>query len=134
MKRVDKLVAMVKFPGKLLDPLRKYLLKERDRLLEMQKKLAKEDPYKDTYRQDDNAAIDTDVAEQVDHDRVSAMTQELKRSIINIRKTLTRIKLGKFGSCTKCGSMIDTDRLAIKPTAELCLRCKKEVESSKKHK
>jgi len=54
------------------------------------------------------------------------LEKKLTRTLIEIRKTLTRIRLGKYGTCEKCGQMIDTDRLAIKPTATACIKCEKK--------
>ncbi|NCP47083.1 hypothetical protein COT86_04250 [Candidatus Collierbacteria bacterium CG10_big_fil_rev_8_21_14_0_10_43_36] len=56
------------------------------------------------------------------------MRSQVSRSIIAIRKTLTRIKLGKYGICANCGKMIDTDRLAVNPTAEYCVSCETKKE------
>jgi len=49
-----------------------------------------------------------------------------------VRKTLTRIKLGRYGICEECHKMIDTDRLAIDLTAEYCVKCAVKKENSKK--
>lgn len=123
--------APISFPMNVLKPLMDYLRGEEKRLVKAKISMKKEDPFKGRTREEDNS-IDADVAEQVDHDRVFASRMELKRSLINIRKTLTRIKIGRYGICEKCGKMIDTDRLAIKPTAEYCMTCEKEVESGKR--
>lgn len=120
-------------PLDVLKPLVGYLKGEEKRLKEVKKNLKKEDPFKNAGRDDDNS-LDADVAEQVDHERTSALRHEMHKSIINIRKTLTRIKIGKYGICEKCGEMIDTDRLAIKITAEYCVSCEKEMEMTKKKK
>jgi RNA polymerase-binding transcription factor DksA len=69
---------------------------------------------------DDNAAPDTEADEQFGHARTSAIGKELSRSIIFIRKALTRIKLGKYGICEECGQMIDTERLIAFPEATFC--------------
>jgi len=114
----------------VLRPLMDYLKGEEKRLVKAKSSLVKEDPFKGRKREEDNS-IDADVAEQVDHDRVFASRIELRKSLINIRKTLTRIKIGRYGICEKCSKMIDTDRLAIKPTAEYCVSCEKEVEAKK---
>lgn len=119
----------IKFPKDLLEPLKSFLKGEEKRLVKAKKSLLKEDPFKQNKREDDNS-IDADVAEQVDHERSSALRHEISKSIVSIRKTLTRIKIGKYGICEKCGKMIDTDRLAIKPTALFCMNCEKVVEKS----
>ena len=121
----------VSFPMNVLKPLMDYLKGEEKRLVKAKSSLKKEDPFKGRSREEDNS-IDADVAEQVDHDRVFASRIELKKSLINIRKTLTRIKIGRYGICENCGKMIDTDRLAIKPTAEYCMACEKESEAKKR--
>ncbi len=118
------------FPMNVLKPLMDYLKGEEKRLVKAKSSLVKEDPFKGRKREEDNS-IDADVAEQVDHDRVFASRNELRKSLINIRKTLTRIKIGRYGICEKCTKMIDTDRLAVKPTAEYCFSCEKEVEAKK---
>ena|SRR3989338_9030754 len=117
----------IKFPRSILLPLIKYLKGEKKRLKETKDELKKEDPFVIGNRDDDNS-IDSEVAETVEHDRSSAMRSQVTRSIIEIRKTLTRIKLGKYGICASCGKMIDTDRLAVNPTAEYCMMCETSKE------
>ena len=115
-----KIKTSVQFPSNVLQPLLNYLRGEEKRLVKVKVSLKKEDPFKGRQREADNS-VDADVAEQVDHDRVLAIRNEITRSLINIRKTLTRVKIGRYGTCERCGQMIDTDRLAVKPTAEfLC--------------
>lgn len=123
--------AVIQFPRNVLGPLMNYLKGEEKRLVKAKVSLKKEDPFKSKNREEDNS-IDADVAEQADHDRVFAVRQEIIKSLINIRKTLTRIKIGRYGICENCSLMIDTDRLAIKPTAEYCFACEKVVESAKR--
>ena len=117
-------------PFNVLKPLVGYLKGEEKRLRGVKESLKKEDPYKMKNRDEDNS-LDADVAEQVDHERSFALRRELSKSLINIRKTMARIKIGKYGICEKCGKMIDTDRLAIKPTAEYCISCEKSLEAKK---
>lgn len=122
---------MVRFPQRLLTPVKDYLLKEQSRLLKSRKRLIKEDPFSDTSRTDDNAALDTEVNEQMGHERVTVIKAEIDKTLINIRKTLSRIKVGKYGVCVRCGKMIDTDRLSINPTAEYCVNCERELEAKR---
>lgn len=115
----------------VLTPLVNYLKGEEKKLVSSKKQLKKSDPFIVGNRDADNS-VDSDVAENVEHDRAFAMRRQVTRSIISIRKTLSRIKLGKFGVCTNCGKMIDTDRLAINPTAELCITCETNKEKSRR--
>lgn len=117
---------MVKFPAKVLQPLREYLTKKEKDLKTRKRKLDKEDPYADTSRVNDNAASDTDAAEQEGHERISALKKEISKNLVRVRKALTRIKFGRYGACTSCKKMIDTDRLAANPTAELCMKCQRK--------
>ena len=104
---------------------------EEKRLKKVEKNLEKEDPFSEASRVDDNA-VDTDAVEQVEHERVSATKAAIKKSLVSVRKTMTRIKLGKYGICEECHNMIDTDRLAINLTADHCVKCAAKIEAKKK--
>ena len=116
-------MSKIQFPTKILQPLQKKLQSEEIKLKKRRQDLEAEDPFNDDDRVSNNAAVDTDAAEEFGHDRVSALKLEVDKTLINIRKTLTRIKVGRFGLCEKCHQMIDTDRLAIDPTVSLCIHC-----------
>jgi RNA polymerase-binding transcription factor DksA len=104
-------------------------LQENLSLLEKRKEeLDSEDPFHDTDRLNDNASADTEAEEQFGHARTSAIREQLDRKIIQTRKALTMIKIGKYGLCEDCGKMIDTDRLIIYPEATLCADCQKSRE------
>ena len=117
---------MIKFPFKALKPIWHYLKREEKKLIKRKKKLQKEDPFSDTSRVNDNAASDREAAEQFGHARVSALLLEINKNLIRIKKSLSRIKIGKYGICKRCRKMIDTERLATDPTAEHCLECEKK--------
>jgi len=117
--------SIIQFPAKLLTPLREYLQHEQMKLMKSKSELKREDPFNDSLRVDDNADVGKEAAEQFGHQRSEALRSEVDKILINIRKTLTKIKIGKYGLCEKCGKLIDTDRLAINPTAELCMNCQK---------
>ena len=118
----------ISFPTQLLKPLVAYLKGEQKKLKVTKKELKEVDPFTTGNRDSDNS-VDSDVAENVEHDRAFAMRRQVAKSLIAIRKTLTRIKLGKYGMCAGCGKMIDTDRLAVTPTAEYCVDCAKKAEN-----
>ena len=119
----------IKFPKTILAGIEKFLKKEEKKTAEELKVLSKEDPFNDTDRLIDNAASDTEVKEQVGHQRIEVIKNELNKTLIRIRKALTKIKVGKYGTCENCEKMIDTERLAANPTAVLCLECQKKKES-----
>jgi RNA polymerase-binding transcription factor DksA len=111
-----------KFPSSVLTPVAQFLT-ARLKLMERRKKeISREDPFKDPSRTADNAAPDIEADEQFGHARTSALKKELSRGMVQIRKALTRIRIGKYGICDECGQMIDTDRLIAFPEATLCAK------------
>lgn len=113
------------FPNNVLSSVKKHLEEERNRLNGRIVELAKQDPFSDPDRVNDNAASDHEASEESSHDRFSAMVDELKVKLFAVDAALDRIGKGTYGFCTNCGQMIDTDRLAVLPTATLCLNCEK---------
>lgn len=118
----------VAFPSNLLFPVAKFLREKLESLKKKKKQISKEDPFKDKSRILDNASPDTDAAEQFGHARTSAIVHEIQRKIIQTRKALSRVKIGKYGICEDCGNMIDTDRLVIYPEATVCVNCERKRE------
>jgi RNA polymerase-binding transcription factor DksA len=114
---------MQSFPSELLSELRVHLEKEKKKLVAQMSDLSAQDPFSDPERANDNAASDSEASEESSHDRVAAMLDELTVKLANIDSALERIGDGTYGFCSNCKDMIDTDRLAILPTATLCLKC-----------
>ena len=117
-----------KLPLRLLTPIKRFLEEELLRLKRTERKLKQADPFNDTSRTSENS-LESDVDEQIGHFDTEIKVKFLRRQIIQLRKALTRMKIGKYGICDNCGKMIDTDRLAINPQATTCVKCKKESES-----
>lgn len=111
---------IISFPVKLLMPVKGFLIDNLKKLKRTKKEVLKEDPFKNATRTENNASPDSDAEEQFGHARVSAIKDELNKKIIQTRKALTMIRLGKYGICEDCGQMIDTDRLMIYPETTLC--------------
>jgi RNA polymerase-binding transcription factor DksA len=109
-----------RFPSTVLTPVAQFLEARLHVLKKRKKEIVKEDPFADTSRTIDNAAPDIEADEQFGHARTSAISKELGKRIIQIRKALARVRVGKYGICEECGQMIDTDRLMIYPEATLC--------------
>ena len=108
--------------------IKKFLEIELLKLKRTEKKLKKADPFNDDARASENS-LEEDVDEQIGHFDTEIKVKFLRRQIVQLRKALTRLKIGKYGICEKCGKMIDTNRLAINPQATTCVKCKKESES-----
>lgn len=114
------------FPLKILKPISDFLSQEMFRLERKKRAIVKEDPFLDTRRISDNASPDTDVVEQIGHDRVKALENQVNRKLIQIKKALARVKIGKYGICEQCSKMIDTDRLMVLPETTFCVNCEKK--------
>lgn len=127
----NKIKQVIEFPAKVLEPVKNYLQREEKRLKKRKEQLEEEDPFSDPERANNNA-VDTDALEQAGHERVEAIKEEVDKALITVRKSLTRIKLGSYGLCEKCGKMIDTDRLAVNPTAIHCIECVRKQEKKNK--
>lgn len=114
---------MQNFPSDILKTIKEHFEEEKRTLTERVSELAKQDPFANPERTNDNAASDMEASEESDHDRVAAMVDELKAKLQGVEEALVRIEQGTYGSCVECGNMIDTDRLSILPMATLCLSC-----------
>ena len=121
----------IAYPRQLLKPVNTFLNDQLKALKKRKKEVGRSDPFKNSNRVDDNA-VDTDAEEQDSHARASAIKQEIDKKIIQTRRALTRVKLGKYGVCESCSKMIDTDRLMIYPEATLCTSCAAKLESKTK--
>ncbi|MFZ2199578.1 MAG: TraR/DksA C4-type zinc finger protein [Microgenomates group bacterium] len=117
----------MQYPRNILQPVLDYLKKLETDLLHRKKSLAKEDPFADASRLNDNASDDTEAAEQFGHAQSAALSEETADALKRVRSAMQRVDDGTYGKCVKCGEMINTDRLGIDPTAELCMDCAKNV-------
>jgi len=114
------------YPRNVLQSVWEYLKKLEIDLLKRKKSLAKEDPFADSSRLNDNASDDTEAAEQFGHVQSETLGNETLDSLGRVRAAMKRVDDGSYGKCIGCGEMIDTDRLGIDPTAELCMACAKK--------
>lgn len=118
----------INIPKRLLSPIKLFLEKELLKLKKSEKKIKKADPFSDPERLSENSA-EEDVDEQIGHFDSQIKLNFVKKQMIQLRKALSMIKIGKYGICESCGKMIDTDRLAAKPDTTICINCEKERES-----
>lgn len=119
----------------MANQLSKPTIKKYKELLEQEKanillqieELTKDDPFSDPDHASDNAAIDTDVREQVGHDTIEAEIKDLKKRIKDIDVAFTKIAKGTYGYCEKCGMPIPLPRLDLIPEARYCIECEKKL-------
>jgi len=128
IKKSNKVKHVVVFPFKILKPVANFFSQEIVRLERKKEDIANRDPFNDSGRINDNASSDTDVVEQIGHEKAKALEKQINRKLIQTRKALSRIKVGRYGVCEKCGRMIDTDRLMIMPETTICVKCEKNRE------
>lgn len=114
---------MKQFPKDTLIEIQKHLDEEKLRLTARITELSTQDPFSDPDRTNDNAASDMEASEESNHDRVAALVEELRSKLQEVDAAIQKIHDGSYGFCSSCQTMIDTDRLAIYPTATLCLLC-----------
>ena len=107
-----------------------FIVKQKKKIEEEQKKiilqieqLKKDDPFSDPDHASDNAAIDTDVREQVGHETVEAEIKELQ----DLKVATTRIQKGRYGVCEKCNEVIPLVRMELVPEARFCIACEKKM-------
>ncbi len=117
----------VSIPKNLLAPIKNFLEGEMMKWKKTQKEIKKSDPFSDADR-DQNNSMESDLDEQIGHFDAEIKVGFVKKQLVQLRKALTRIKIGKYGICEKCGKMIDTDRLAIKPEVTTCINCARDQE------
>jgi len=74
----------------------------------------------------DLASTETDQALNLRlHDRELVLLKK-------IDKTLKKMDEGDFGVCERCGEDIGVKRLEARPVAEVCIRCKEELEKKER--
>jgi RNA polymerase-binding transcription factor DksA len=113
----------IKFPAVVLKPIKKFLHLKEKQLEQRRESLEKADPFANEDRLRDNASSDADASEQFGHATTEALKREVERKLIQVRKALTFIRIGKYGICEKCRKMIDTDRLMVLPETTVCAQC-----------
>lgn len=108
-----------------LNFVKNYLEKRRREIERRIASLRREDPFNDRDRLSDNAAVDTDAREEVGHERVEALKDDLTAQLANVKQALAKIGIGKYGICDNCGKPIERERLKVFPMAEYCFSCEK---------
>jgi RNA polymerase-binding transcription factor DksA len=116
-----------KLSKKLILEQREKLEKEKKKSLRQIEELGKEDPFADPEHASDNAAVDTDVREQVGHDTIEAEVKDLERRVNEINVALKKITKNQYGRCERCKKIIPKARLKLIPEASYCIDCEKKL-------
>jgi DnaK suppressor protein len=99
------------------------LQEEKKKSLQRIEALKKDDPFSDPDYAADNAAVDTDVREQLAHQTLEAEIKDLKKRIVDTDAALVKITKNRYGYCEKCGSLIPIARLELIPESRYCVTC-----------
>ncbi len=86
-----------------------------------------DDPFSDPDHASDNAAVDTDVREQVGHETIEAEIKDLNKRLVDIETALKKIYKNAYGMCERCGKAIPLARLGLIPEARFCIDCEKKL-------
>ncbi len=89
--------------------------------------LKKSDPFADPEHVSDNAAVDTDVREQVGHEIIEAQIKDLDKRVADIKAALAKIEKNNYGICDRCGKSIAIARLKLIPEAAFCVECENKL-------
>lgn len=109
-----------------IEAIKKYLLRQQKEVEKNLKAVEMDDPAtQPALAESSEPGTDSWIAEN--HISTIALGNSLKKSLVNVRKALTKIKIGTYGKCDNCGREIETDRLLAMPTATVCLACSKKA-------
>lgn len=100
---------------------------ERRKNLNQIEVLKKGDPFADPDHASDNAAVDTDVREQVGHDTIEAEIKDMQKRVSEIDNALKKINKNQYGYCERCKNPIPEARLELIPEASFCIDCEKRL-------
>ncbi len=114
------------FPQAVLEPVKTFLTEELKKIKKQESKVKEEDPFANEDRVNEGGKPDMEADEQFDHARSKAISDQLNKRMIQIRKALTRIKIGKYGICEECGEFINTKRLMVYPETTKCVHCREK--------
>ena len=116
-----------KLSKKFISEQKEKLVKEKEKTHKQIIELKREDPFSDPDHASDNAAVDTDVREQVGHDTIEAQIKDLERRVAEIDVALKKLFKKQYGKCERCGKAIPQARLKLIPEAAYCIDCEKKL-------
>ncbi len=80
----------------------------------------------------DNAAIDVErgfadsAQSTAERARLISVVKALRTNLRDVERALTKMDLGTYGLCERCGQAISPERLEALPWAILCISCKQK--------
>ncbi|MCS6956676.1 MAG: TraR/DksA C4-type zinc finger protein [Patescibacteria group bacterium] len=116
-----------KLSKKFIQEQKEKLLSDKEKSLRQIDELKKEDPFADPDHASDNAAVDTDVREQMGHETIEAQINDLQKKVSDIDNALRKIQKNQYGICERCKKNIPQARLKLIPEASYCIDCEKRL-------
>lgn len=104
--------------------------KQQFRILSKIRRLRRDDPFS---TEDRSIIVEpgTDAAALFGHEQIVVLENQLKKELKEIETALAKIKKGTYGFCEICKKRIEEKRLAVKPHAIYCLKCREKIEAGK---
>lgn len=90
-------------------------------------RIKSQDPFNDPDHANDNAAVDTDVREQMGHETVEAEIAAMKKKVAKVMYAYKKIEKGSYGTCESCKKEIPLERLELVPEAQYCIDCERRL-------
>lgn len=107
------------------EELRRRLNKERERLIRMLEQLrASAPPVGEAKEGSPYGKKEEGATEAVELETRLALEKRSTDLLSEVEHALQKLEQGTYGLCDVCGQSIDTERLEIRPQANLCLACK----------
>jgi DnaK suppressor protein len=103
-------------------------------LEDQRENLRKEIPQQGGDPDSDDASIDVErgfadsAHSTAERARVISVVKALKSNLRWVDRALTKMELGTYGTCERCGNPIAMERLEALPWAILCIDCKQKGE------
>lgn len=110
-----------------MEELKQALLNEDINLQATIDRLKKQDPFNDPDHANDNAAVDTDVREQMGHETISAEIESLRKKMELVHMALTKMEKGTYGICEKTKQPIPFERLKLVPEARYSIEYERQI-------
>ncbi len=84
------------------------------------------DPDSDSVEVDLERGFSDSARSTAERARMISVTKALRDNLRDVERALTKMDLGTYGTCERCGGPIGTERLEALPWAILCIDCKQK--------
>ena len=112
-----------------LEHFAKRLKEDKARILNHNEKIISED----LKLASEDLADEVDLASSELNQSLSLRLRDRERLLLQkIETALGKIETGTYGVCEGCEDSIESKRLEVRPTAEMCIRCKEAEERKEK--